>query len=108
MSGLFLLHDDLIAVLRYSVFEAVVITRPIFASNLVLMKFSDEQHIEITNAVSILSEIDNSNLTIIGKVSNIKDWRVKLILESPYMGAKFIKLWDTGKFKITCRDRHFR
>jgi hypothetical protein len=104
MNGLFLLHDDLIAVLRYSVFEAVVIIRPIFASNLVLLKFSDEQHIEITNSVSILSEIDHNNLVIIEKISNMKNWRIKLILEAPHMGTKFIKLWDTGKFKITCRD----
>ena len=106
MKGLFLLHDDLIVILRYSVFEAILITRQLFMSNLVLIKFSDEPHIEITNHISLLSEIDDNNLNVIGKISNVKDWRVKLILESPYMGAKFIRLWDTGKFKITCRENH--
>ncbi len=106
MKGLFLLHDDLIAILRYSVFEAIIITRQLFNSNLVLIKFSDEPYIEITNSICLLSEIDNNNLSIIGKISNTKDWRVKLILESPYIGAKFIKFWDAGKFKITCREHN--
>jgi hypothetical protein len=106
MKGLFLLHDDLVGVLRYSIFEAIVITRQIFMSNLVLIKFSDESHIEITNNVSLLSEIDIDNLSVIDKIHNTKNWRIKLILESPYMGAKFIKLWDAGKFKVICRERN--
>ena len=57
----------------------------------------------VADRVDILSSFEDGNIKIIGEVSD-KFWRLRLIFTLPYLGSQFVKLWDTGKFELNCRE----
>ena len=98
-------RDDLIATIKIplNVDQSVLIIRKVFKSNVVLLKFRDEKRIILPDRVDILSSFEDGNIKIIGEVSD-KFWRLRLIFTLPYLGSQFVKLWDTGKFELNCRE----
>ena len=53
----------------------------------------------IDNEIKVLTKADLEHSYFLGNVNDNK-WRIRLVINAPIIGTKFIRLWDRGDFLI--------
>jgi len=98
-SGFFIEPTDNVGLIINYYHEGIFVSRKLLDSFLILISYVGEHKIIIDNEIKVLTKADLEHSYFLGNVNDNK-WRIRLVINAPIIGTKFIRLWDRGDFLI--------